>query len=81
MTPNDDGQNDTWGPQNTSNYPNITTDIFDRYGRKVKILRQGETWDGRYDGNELPTGDYWYIIKLGNPNDDREFVGHFTIYR
>ena len=81
MTPNNDGQNDTWGPQNTSNYPNITTNIFDRYGRNVKILRQGETWDGRYNGNELPTGDYWYVIKLGNPNDDREFVGNFTIYR
>ena len=81
VTPNNDGRNDTWGPGNTQNYPYITTDIFDRYGRKLAVLRQGQEWDGKYKGNELPTGDYWYIIRLGNPQDNREFVGHFTIYR
>jgi gliding motility-associated-like protein len=81
MTPNNDGMNDGFGPGNTGNYPNITTDIFDRYGRKVATLNVGQTWDGKYNGVEMPTGDYWYIIKLGNPNDNREFVGHFTIYR
>ncbi|MNJ86960.1 bacterial transduction protein [compost metagenome] len=80
-TPNDDGDNDTWSPGNTQNYPNITTDIFDRYGRKLASLRQGQSWDGRYNGTEMPSGDYWYLIKLGNPNDNREFVGNFTIYR
>ncbi|MCO6147853.1 T9SS type B sorting domain-containing protein, partial [Flavobacterium sp. NRK1] len=80
ITPGGDGQNDTWSPGNTQNYPNINTDIFDRYGRKVATLRQGQVWDGKYEGNELPTGDYWYLIKLGDA-DNREFVGHFTIYR
>ncbi|MCC5654590.1 T9SS type B sorting domain-containing protein [Nostoc sp. XA013] len=80
-TPNEDGDNDTWSPGNTQNYPNITTDIFDRYGRKLATLRQGQSWDGKYNGTEMPSGDYWYIIKLGNPNDNREFVGNFTIYR
>ncbi|MBC8643516.1 T9SS type B sorting domain-containing protein [Flavobacterium lindanitolerans] len=59
----------------------MTTDIFDRYGRKLATLRQGQSWDGKYNGTEMPSGDYWYIIKLGNPNDNREFVGNFTIYR
>ncbi len=80
ITPDGDGQNDTWSPGNTQNYPNINTDIFDRYGRKLATLRQGQVWDGKYDGNELPTGDYWYLIKLGDAKN-REFVGHFTIYR
>jgi gliding motility-associated-like protein len=38
-------------------------------------------WDGIYQGHNLPTGDYWYVIKLKGENDDREFVGHFTLYR
>ncbi|ALM48998.1 hypothetical protein AMR72_08915 [Flavobacterium psychrophilum] len=80
MTPDGDGQNDTWSPGNTQNYPNINTDIFDRYGRKLATLRQGQVWDGKYDGNEMPTGDYWYLVKLGDA-EDRDFVGHFTIYR
>ena len=33
-----------------------------------------------YEGKELPTGDYWYVV---NQNDDRDirYVGHFTLYR
>ena len=34
-----------------------------------------------YDGRELPTGDYWYVVKLNGERDQREFVGHFTLYR
>jgi gliding motility-associated-like protein len=81
VTPDNDGINDGWSPGHTENYPFITTDIFDRYGRKLATLKQGQSWDCKYEGYEMPTGDYWYLIKLGNPNDDREFVGHFTIYR
>ncbi|WP_417352255.1 T9SS type B sorting domain-containing protein [Flavobacterium alkalisoli] len=81
MSPNDDGINDTWAPGNAQNYPNLEFYVFDRYGRKLATLRQGQEWDGKYNGKELPTGDYWYIVKLNNPEDDREFVGHFTIFR
>ena len=81
FSPNGDGITDTWAPGCITNYPNLEFDIFDRYGRKVATLRAGEFWDGRYNGTELPTGDYWYVVR---PNDDtvsRSFVGHFTLYR
>ncbi|MGL2992981.1 T9SS type B sorting domain-containing protein [Flavobacterium sp. TSSA_36] len=81
FTPNGDGNNDTWLPTNTINYKDLTISIFDRYGRKVASLREGEGWDGKYNSLELPTGDYWYILKLKNVQDDREFVGHFTLMR
>jgi len=81
FTPNGDGNNDTWLPTNTINYKDLTISIFDRYGRKVATLREGQGWDGRYNSLELPTGDYWYILKLKNVQDDREFVGHFTLMR
>ncbi|WP_400078048.1 T9SS type B sorting domain-containing protein [Winogradskyella sp. R77965] len=80
FTPNGDGEYDTWAPGCTENYPNLTFDIFDRYGRKVATYRVGEAWDGRYNGQELPTGDYWYVV-MTNDTIDREFVGHFTLYR
>ncbi|WP_395075259.1 T9SS type B sorting domain-containing protein [Flavobacterium sp.] len=80
FTPNEDGNNDGWAPQNTSNYKNLIVYIYDRYGRKIAELKQGQTWNGKYNNNELPTGDYWYVIKV-NENDDREYVGHFTLYR
>ncbi len=80
FTPNGDGVTDYWYPGCAENYPNLHFSIFDRYGRKVAYLRAGQYWDGRYNGTELPTGDYWYVVQLGIEND-REFVGHFTLYR
>ncbi|MFB9055577.1 T9SS type B sorting domain-containing protein [Mariniflexile ostreae] len=74
-------ENGGWGPGCTSQYKNMTFDIFDRYGRKIATLRLGDKWDGTYNGKELPTGDYWYVVKLNDKNYDREFVGHFTLYR
>jgi len=81
FTPNGDGVLDEWGPGCAEQYPNLTFDIFDRYGRAVVTLRQGDKWDGKYKGRELPTGDYWYVVKLNDSNDNRDFVGHFTLYR
>ncbi|NRS87943.1 gliding motility-associated-like protein [Flavobacterium sp. 7E] len=81
FTPNGDGTLDTWGPGCSNNYPDLTFDIFDRYGRAIAKYRIGDKWDGKYKGEELPSGDYWYVIKLNNNKDNREFVGHFTLYR
>ncbi len=81
FTPNGDGVQDGWAPGCINGYPNLEFDIFDRYGRKVASLRQGELWDGKYNGNELPTGDYWYVVKPNSTDSDREFVGNFTLYR
>lgn len=81
FTPNGDGEYDTWAPGCVDNYPNLTFDIFDRYGRKIATYRVGEVWDGRYNGHELPTGDYWFVVQTNDPNVNKEFVGHFTLYR
>ncbi|TXD81423.1 T9SS type B sorting domain-containing protein [Subsaximicrobium wynnwilliamsii] len=81
FTPNSDGVSDGWAPGCSSQYTNLEFDIFDRYGRKVATLRQGQLWDGKYKGAELPTGDYWYVVRLNSPDMDRDFVGHFTLYR
>ena len=69
-----------------SDFSNIEVMIFDRYGRLlesfngIKNKSIGEGWDGTYQGKDLPTGDYWYFIKL-NDRKNREFSGHFTLYR
>ena len=82
FSPDGDGQNDTWRPKNDEGFPQILTIIFDRYGREVYRMRLNDAgWNGIYHGKELPSGDYWYILKLRGENDDREFVGHFTLYR
>ena len=73
--------NTTWGPGCTNIYNNLEFSIFDRYGRIIAKYHYGQKWDGRYNGADLPSGDYWYVLKLNDAKDDREFVGHFTLYR
>ena len=81
FTPNNDGSNDGWTPVNIEQYPNATTQIRDRYGRNVTTLQSGEKWDGFYEENELPTGDYWYILELNTLENKKSYVGHFSLYR
>ena len=81
FTPNGDGQNDGWDPDIYRSYPNLTVDIYDRYGRYIKTLRSGQVWDGRYEGKEMPSGDYWYILRTHEDDDRQEYMGHFTLYR
>ncbi|MBD0779140.1 T9SS type B sorting domain-containing protein [Maribacter sp. ANRC-HE7] len=82
FTPNGDGTRDMWTPINIEIYPDIFIKIYDRYGRIIYRFKDNQDgWDGLYNNTELPSGDYWYIIKLNGEADEREFVGHFTLYR
>ena len=36
-------------------------------------------WDGTYNGNPLPSTDYWYQIDIEEIN--MQYVGHFTLIR
>ena len=82
FTPDGDGDRDFWAPENSEGFPNILTIIFDRYGRELYRMELNDApWNGVYQSRNLPSGDYWYIIKLRGENDPREIVGHFTLYR
>ncbi len=81
FSPNGDGKNDIWKPNNLEAYPNVGIKIFDRYGRNIKSFGKDGSWDGLFKNTTLPTGDYWYVIKLNREDDSREFMGHFTLIR
>ncbi len=82
FTPQGDGINDTWYPINIEIYPQITVKIFDRYQRLIASY-DGNTksWDGNYKSKALPSGDYWYIVRLNESSDNREFKGNFSLVR
>jgi len=72
FTPDGDGYKDTWKIINSEGFPDMYVRIYDRYGRTLKeYIGQGE-WDGSYNKTDLPTGDYWYVIKLNGPRDKRD---------
>lgn len=81
FTPNDDTVNDTWQISGFSSQFPVTArvDIFNRYGKHLAILNDNNPkWDGTYNGQLLPTDDYWFVAKL---IDGRTFKGHFTLKR
>lgn len=79
FTPNGDTLNDNWRIKFSENEPNLIVTIFDRYG---KLMTQFDSsaigWDGTYQGNEMPSSDYWFIVKREN---GKEFKGHFSLKR
>ena len=80
FTPNNDGYNDVWTIQYLDNYKDATIEIFSRNGEKVfSSVGYSIPWDGRYNGNDLPAGVYYYII---NPKHNRKtMAGYVTILR
>jgi gliding motility-associated-like protein len=80
FTPNNDGINDYWKIGGIENDATVSIQIFNRYGtRLLNFKGYGFEWDGRYNGVDLPTGTYYYIIKTKNSKD--LLKGPITIIR
>jgi len=63
--------------------PKSLISIFDRYG---KLLRQispaGSGWDGKYDGKDLPSTDYWFSVEFMTQSKQKAiFKSHFSLKR
>lgn len=79
FTPNNDGYNDYWQLYNSDKEPNTSILIFDRYGKLLKQLNPtSKGWDGTFQGNPLPTNDYWFKVLREN---GRTYTGNFTLKR
>ena len=64
FTPNNDGVNDTWN-LDFSNYSEVNLVIFNKWGSEIASFTDLVfSWDGTYNGNDLPAGTYYYIIQL-----------------
>ncbi len=80
FTPQSDGVHDRWEIVNLDKYQQVKVSIYDRFGKKLFETNDPEfSWDGTYNGNPLPSEDYWYAIYV--KDIDRFFKGHFTLIR
>lgn len=77
FTPNEDGINDYWQVEGLQYYKPAKLHILDRFGKLLTYSAYGK-WDGIYNGKNMPSNDYWYMIKL---NNGYVFKGHFTLMR
>ncbi len=82
LTPNDDGDFDTWHIAGVQELPGTRVHIFDRYGKLLKEIGHNTSgWDGTFNGNEMPSGDYWYIAYVIKDGESFQVKGHFALKR
>lgn len=75
FSPNGDGINDLFVIRGLEAFPGSTLQIFNRWGGVVfETTRYNNDWDG----DNLPAGTYFYILKLPNGED---FTGPLTLAR
>lgn len=80
FTPNNDGVNDVWNIKNLDRYPDCIMDIYNRYGmRMFHSSGYGTAWDGRFNGQEVPVGTYYYVLNL--KDGTKNYGGYVTIIR
>ena len=84
FSPNEDGINDYWELENIHLYPNALVEVYDRLGNRVYRRRnyinaESIAFNGKFNGRQLPSGTYYYIVDLQNGDDI--FKGTLTIIR
>lgn len=65
FSPNGDGINDNWYIENIKYYPENEVTVYNIYGNTV-FTKKGynNDWQGTYNGNPLPDGTYFYVVKI-----------------
>lgn len=82
FTPNGDGYNETWQIVGVEALPDSKIYIFDRHGKLLKQLDPlSAGWDGTFNGNALPSTDYWFKIIYNQNGQTKEFGSHFSLKR
>lgn len=80
FTPNNDGTNDVWNILGASYYSDMTIEVYNRWGSILYTSSGGlEPWDGTFEGKELPSAVYYFIITV--PSEEYSKTGTITIRR
>ena len=82
FTPNGDGYNDTWDIKATGNLVYKKIIIYDRYGKLlIQLNPNSNGWDGRFNGQNLPSTDYWFVFDYTIEGEDQVLRAHFSLKR
>ena len=83
FTPNGDGKNDFFKPDETSIITSGTMIIYNRWGSVIyKTEDMAKGWDGIADKKECPGGVYYYVIKYtGISGEAKELTGTISLMR
>jgi len=78
LTPNDDGENDTWKVSDLNKIAGCEVKIYNRWGQPVFETNDYQNdWGGTKNGEALPDGVYFYTIICS----DKELTGSINLLR
>jgi len=78
MTPNGDGDNDTFDVSSIGRYPRSTCQIFNRWGTMVF---EDLDYNGSWNADGMPEGVYYYVVGVNKNTGMEYFTGDLTIVR
>jgi len=78
FTPNGDSINDEWRINPPDDISILQISVFNRFGLLLKQMRPDQAWDGTLNGQQLPSGSYWYSVQVDNA---RQIRGYFALKR
>lgn len=82
VTPNGDGWNDAWVIDHIDLFPECEVEIYNRWGDMLfRSVGYRTPWDGRYNGDFVPVGTYYYVVKLNDPRFPEAYTGPLTVIR
>lgn len=84
FTPNGDGFNDSWQLITDESIQIFEVMIFDRYGKLIVVLKKDTnfSWDGTYNGINLPQTDYWFKVVFSlDKGRTQEYMSNFSLIR
>lgn len=80
FTPNGDGFNDNWVIRNAYLFQECRLQVFNKWGNIVyETTGYNDPWDGKFQGEVLPSGTYYYIFKTRPESEEK--TGTVTILK
>ncbi len=80
FSPDGDGKNDTWEIKNIDTFPDNDLKIFDRSGNLVYRM-SGYNSSKYWDGQNVASGTYIYILRVKIDGQDQHFKGSITMVK
>ena len=82
VTPNNDNAYDTWHIVGANQLPGTVVYIYNRHGKLIKTLpHYSNGWDGTYNGQNMPSDDYWFSADIVQNGESFNIRGHFALKR
>ena len=80
ITPDGNGQNDTWVIENIKALNTANVHIYNKRGRLIYFSDNYQNdWNGFYGDDELPDGTYYYVINFSD--SDSLYRGSINLLR